>query len=71
MLLKNLKIASPCITEFLKILLDAANRKPRRLQTDKNKEFFYLSIELLIKQNDIQHSASESNSKAAVVERFN
>jgi len=56
---------------FAKILFDAAPRKPRRLQTDKGKEFFNSSFEGLMNLNDIQHFASESDQKAAVAERFN
>lgn len=56
---------------FAKVLFDAAPRKPRRLQTDKGKEFFNSSFEALMKRNDIQHFASESDQKAAVAERFN
>jgi len=56
---------------FAKILFNAAPRKPRRLHTDKGKEFFNSNFEALMKRNAIQHFASESDQKAAVAERFN
>ena len=53
-------------------LLDsAAPRKPQRIQTDKGKEFLCKPVQVLIKARGIQHFVSESDNKAAVVERFN
>ena len=60
------------ITAAFEQLLTASNpRHPRRLQTDKGKEFINSDFQALIKRHDIQHFASESEQKAAVVERFN
>ena len=53
-------------------MLTTANpRHPQRLQTDKGKEFFNLDFQALMKCHGIQHFASESEQKAAVVYRFN
>ena len=60
------------VTEaFRQILSAAALRHPNRLQTDKGKEFVNASFAALIKRHNIQNFASESDQKAAVVERFN
>ena len=56
---------------FREVLRDAAPRKPPRLQTDKGKEFFNKDFDALVKRHGIQHFATESDQKAAVVERFN
>ena len=57
------------ITAAFKQVLTAANpRHPRRLQTDKGKEFFNSDFQTLVKRHGIQHFASESKQKAAVVE---
>ena len=53
-------------------MLTAANpRRPRRLQTDMGWKFSNFEFQALMKRHDIQHFASESEQKAAVVERFN
>ena len=46
-------------------------RKPQRLQTDKGKEFFNQDVGAFLKQQKVKHFASQSDQKAAVVERFN
>ena len=60
------------ITAAFGLVLTAANpRHPRRLQTDKCKEFFNSDFQALIKHHGSQHFANESEQKAAVVEIFN
>ena len=56
---------------FKSVLTSADPRKPDRLQTDKGKEFFNRDFTGLMTQYGIHHFASESDQKAAVVERFN
>ena len=58
-------------TAIREVLEGAAPRHPRRFQTDQGKEFFNTSITHLMHRHGIQHFASESDKKAAVVERFN
>ena len=59
------------ITEaFEQVLITAKPRQPRRLQTDKGKKFFNSDFQALMKLHKIRHFASESDQKAAVVERF-
>ena len=56
----------------LKLLLKNSHpRKPNRLQTDKGKEFLNKPVQDYLKDNAIHHIASESDQKAAMVERFN
>ena len=60
------------ITEALgQVLTTAKPRHLKRLQTDRNKKFFNLNSQTLMKRHGIQHFASESEQKAAVVKRFN
>ena len=56
---------------FDEVLTAAHPRHLRRLQTDKGKEFFNSEFAGLMKRHGIEHVASESEQKAAVVERFN
>jgi transposase InsO family protein len=49
----------------------ARPRKPQRLQTDKGTEFFNRDVGAFLRQQGVQHFASQSDQKAAVVERFN
>ena len=56
---------------FRDVMRAAAPRKPPRLQTDKGKEFFNKEFDALVRRHGIQHFATESDQKAAVVERFN
>lgn len=53
---------------FRSILSD---RVPKKLQTDKGKEFFNRDFAALMESKGIHHFASQSDQKAAVVERFN
>ena len=46
-------------------------RLPQRLQTDKGTEFFNTCVGAFLRGRHIQHFASNSDQKAAVVERFN
>lgn len=44
---------------------------PQRLQTDKGKEFFNTQVSAFLRDHNVHHFASNSDQKAAVVERFN
>lgn len=46
-------------------------RKPERIQSDKGTEFFNKVVQPFLKRHNIHHFASNSDQKAAVVERFN
>ena len=65
------KDAKAIAAAFRQVLASAHPRHPRRLQTDKGKEFFNSDFQALMKRHGIQHFATESELKAAVVERFN
>ena len=60
------------VTEgFAEVLRQAKPRVPNRLHTDKETEFFNASFGRLMKRHGITHFASQSDQKAACVERFN
>ena len=67
----HFKDAKAITSAFDQVLIAAHPRHPLRLQTEKGKEFFNSDFLALIKRNGIQHFASDSEQKAAVVERFN
>ena len=56
---------------FGQVLTLAHPLHPRRLQTGKGKKFFNSDFQALMKRYGIQHFATESELKAAVVERVN
>ena len=49
----------------------AGARRPKHLHTDKGKEFFNKEVQELLRAEGVHHFASESDQKAALVERFN
>ena len=50
------------VADALKQMLHHARpRKPKRLQTDKSKEFFNCTFSALIRRHGISHFASESD----------
>jgi hypothetical protein len=59
------------VAAMRKLFKQAHPRKPQRLQTDKGTEFFNSSVAALLREHKVHHFASESDQKAAVVERFN
>ena len=65
------KDAKAITVAFGQVLTTANTRHPKRLQTDKGNKFFNLDLQALMKRHKIHHFASESDQKAAVVERFN
>ena len=46
-------------------------RRPRKLRTDRGKEFLNSKVQNLLKSNDIIFFTSNNDTKAAIVERFN
>ena len=65
------KDAKAITAAFGQVLTTSNPRHPKRLQTDKSKKFFNSNVQTLMKRHAIQHFASESEQKAAMVERFN
>ena len=59
------------ITSAFDALFDYTKRRPTRIQTDKGKEFLNTQVQSLLKSYNIHHFTSNSDQKAAVVERFN
>ena len=54
-----------------KLFAKAAPRKPERLQTDKGKEFYNSSVRDFFQEQNVQLFSTNSDNKAALVERFN
>lgn len=46
-------------------------RKPKKIQTDKGKEYYNKEINKLFKANNIIHFFTESDKKASIIEQFN
>ena len=67
----NSKDAKAITAAFGQLLTIANPRYPKRIQTDKGKELFNSNFQTLMKRHGIQHFASESEQKVAVLERFN
>ena len=65
------KTANTMVIAFKRLFTMSAPRKPARLQTDKGSEFLCKPVQTLLQSYNIQHFASDSDQKAAVVERFN
>ena len=60
------------MVEAFKTLLTKSNpRKPQKLQTDAGKEFINSEVQKVLKSEGIHFFVSNSDQKAAVVERFN
>lgn len=59
------------VAEALMSIIEDGKRSPHALQTDKGKEFFNSSVKRVLKHYRIVHFATENETKAAVVERFN
>ena len=61
------KDAKAITAAFDQVLQAAHPRRQRRLHTDKGKKFFNSDFQALMKRNNNQHFASESEQIAAVV----
>ncbi|MCP4099634.1 MAG: DDE-type integrase/transposase/recombinase, partial [Planctomycetaceae bacterium] len=59
------------IVESLKHIFRTSTRKPKRLQTDKGKEFLNTKVHRFLQENEIQLFTTESDKKASIAERFN
>lgn len=59
------------VTEAFKKILKKSPFPPRFLQTDKGKEFYGKSFQILLKQENIKHFSTDQLVKAQIVERFN
>ena len=68
--IKN-KSAKEMLTAFQRIFKEAHPRKPARFQTDAGKEFLNKDVQGFLKLEGVHHFVSNSDQKAAVVERFN
>ena len=63
---------SKSLVVAFKLLFDQSKpRKPKRLQTDKGKEFLNKDVQSLLTKNNVAHFVTENDTKASMVERFN
>jgi len=65
------KSAKSMVEGFKRLFKESRGRKPKRLQTDKGSEFVCKPVQALMKRKGIHFFVSNSDMKAAVVERFN
>ena len=65
------KSGKEMLSAFQQLFKDADPRKPARLQTDAGKEFLHKEVQGFLKREGVHHFVSNSDQKAAVVERFN
>ena len=59
------------ILKALKRILERSGRAPQRLQTDKGSEFLNAQVQRFLKKRNIEFFTTNSEMKAAIVERFN
>ena len=59
------------ILKALKRVLKQSGRTPQRLQTDKGSEFVNAQVQRFLKERNIEFFTTNSEMKAAIVERFN
>lgn len=65
------KGAKSMLQAFKDLLAKSAPRKPQKIQTDAGLEFTNRQVQKFFRDNQIEHFISNSDMKAAVVERFN
>lgn len=58
------------VTEGFKAILAERRTKPYVIQTDLGKEFYNATFQTFLKENDIKHFSTYSETKASLVERF-
>jgi transposase InsO family protein len=59
------------LASFQKLFANSNPRIPKRLQTDKGKEFLNASVQQYLKKMGVEHFVTNNETKAAMVERFN
>ena len=65
------KSGKEMLNAFKQLFAKAAPRKPKRLQTDKGKEFLNSDVKQYLREQEVELFQTFSDQKAAVVERFN
>lgn len=59
------------VSQAMKVILDSTPRIPKRMESDKGKEFYNHIFQKLLETHNIHHFSTNSRHKASVVERFN
>ena len=65
------KSGQTIVDAIKRIFKRSKSRRPKRLQTDKGKEFLNTKVQSLLRENDIAFFTTQSEQKASIVERFN
>ena len=65
------KSSNDMLDAFKELFAESKPRKPDRIQTDAGKEFLNKEVQNFLKHEGVKHFYSNSDKKAAVVERFN
>ncbi len=65
------KSGKDVLSGIKRLFKQAKPRKPKLFQTDKGTEFFNVEVTGFLRENNIAQFASNSDKKAAIVERFN
>ena len=59
------------VTELLRQFKDRFGDYPKLAQFDDGKEFYNVGVKTLLEEHNIKYFSTNSDKKAAVVERFN
>ena len=65
------KTGANLLKAFTSVLKQSFPRRPRRLQTDKGKEFYNAPLRKFFQEKRIHHFSTSGDAKAGLVERFN
>ena len=68
---KDMTNTAKGVTELLKQFKDCFGNYPNSVQFDDRKEFYNVSVKSLLEKHDIKYFSTNSDKKAAIVERFN
>lgn len=63
--------SATAVSDAFRTILGETNRRPRRIETDKGKEFYNVQFRRVCNDIGAHHFSSNSRHKSAVVERFN
>ncbi|MGI9555418.1 MAG: DDE-type integrase/transposase/recombinase [Cyanophyceae cyanobacterium] len=59
------------VADGFREILRETNRRPKRIESDKGKEFFNQTVRTLFREINAHHFSTESRHKSSIVERFN
>ena len=68
---KNTESMTKSVYLLLEKFKERFGKYPKVVQFDEEKEFYNVGVKSLLKDHDVESFSSQSNKKAAIVERFN